>query len=50
MSREMHWSRWGDPAMAAPLSEQARGLVEVFLGTRATSMSCLALHTLREIH
>ncbi|MGI9156880.1 MAG: FAD-binding oxidoreductase [Marmoricola sp.] len=31
--REMHWSRWGDPAQAGPLSESAHELVEAFLGT-----------------
>src|SRR6478752_815996 len=25
---EMHWSRWGDPAQAAPLSESAFALVD----------------------
>lgn len=34
MVREMHWSRWGDPAAASPLSESAHGLVDLFLGTR----------------
>ena len=29
----MHWSRWGDPAQAAPLSESAFGLVDAFIGT-----------------
>jgi alkyldihydroxyacetonephosphate synthase len=28
----MHWSRWGDPAEAAPLTESARGLVELAFG------------------
>jgi alkyldihydroxyacetonephosphate synthase len=28
----MHWSRWGDPAEAAPLPEAARGLVELAFG------------------
>jgi alkyldihydroxyacetonephosphate synthase len=32
MPPEMHWSRWGDPAQAGPLAENARGLVEAFLG------------------
>jgi alkyldihydroxyacetonephosphate synthase len=32
----MHWSRWGDPAEAAPLSESAFGLVDAFLGTTDT--------------
>ncbi len=32
----MHWSRWGDPAEAAPLSESAFGLVDAFLGTSPT--------------
>lgn len=36
MVREMHWSRWGDPAAATPLSESAHGLVDLFLGTRET--------------
>lgn len=29
---EMHWSRWGDPAKARPVSDELRGLVEAFLG------------------
>ena len=33
---EMHWSRWGDPARAVPLSESAFGLVDAFLGTTDT--------------
>jgi alkyldihydroxyacetonephosphate synthase len=33
---EMHWSRWGDPDEAGPLSESARGLVDAFLGTTET--------------
>jgi alkyldihydroxyacetonephosphate synthase len=33
---EMHWSRWGDPAEAAPLSESAFGLVDTFIGTSPT--------------
>ena len=28
----MHWSRWGDPAKAHPVSESMRGLVEAFVG------------------
>ncbi|GAB3262551.1 FAD-binding oxidoreductase [Alteromonas gracilis] len=36
MVREMHWSRWGDPAAATPLSESAHGLVDLFLGTHET--------------
>ncbi len=28
----MHWARWGDPDAAAPLSETARGLVELAFG------------------
>ena len=32
----MHWSRWGDPARAAPLSESALGLVDAFIGTTDT--------------
>ena len=32
----MHWSRWGDPDEAGPLSESARGLVDAFLGTTET--------------
>jgi alkyldihydroxyacetonephosphate synthase len=31
---EMHPSRWGDPAEAAPLPESARGLVELVFGLR----------------
>jgi alkyldihydroxyacetonephosphate synthase len=33
---EMHWSRWGDPARAGPLSENALALVDAFLGTSDT--------------
>ncbi len=33
---EMHWSRWGDPAMAAPLPEAAHALVDAFIGTTDT--------------
>lgn len=32
MSAEMHPSRWGDPAHAAPLPDAARGLVELVFG------------------
>jgi len=32
----MHWSRWGDPAQASPLSESAFGLVDAFIGTTDT--------------
>ena len=32
----MHWSRWGDPAEAAPLAPDALGLVDAFIGTRET--------------
>jgi alkyldihydroxyacetonephosphate synthase len=32
----MHWSRWGDPAQAGPLSESALALVDAFLGTSDT--------------
>jgi alkyldihydroxyacetonephosphate synthase len=35
-SREMHWSRWGDPAQAGPLSESAFALVDAFIGTSET--------------
>ncbi|HET8559838.1 MAG TPA: FAD-binding oxidoreductase [Marmoricola sp.] len=35
--REMHWSRWGDPAEARPLPDEARALVEAFVGTREVS-------------
>jgi alkyldihydroxyacetonephosphate synthase len=28
----MHWSRWGDPAKAHPVSDTMRGLVEAFVG------------------
>jgi alkyldihydroxyacetonephosphate synthase len=31
-ARPMHWARWGDPSQAAPLSESARGLVELAFG------------------
>src|SRR6187200_1338240 len=33
---EMHWSRWGDPAEAAPLPEHAFALVDAFIGTSRT--------------
>src|SRR5680860_1193108 len=33
---EMHWSRWGDPAHAGPLSPSAFGLVDAFIGTTDT--------------
>jgi alkyldihydroxyacetonephosphate synthase len=33
---DMHWSRWGDPAQAGPLSESAFALVDAFLGTSET--------------
>lgn len=32
MTSEMHPSRWGDPAHAAPLPDSARGLVEMVFG------------------
>jgi alkyldihydroxyacetonephosphate synthase len=32
MNLEMHPSRWGDPAAAAPLPDSARGLVELVFG------------------
>src|SRR6478752_6602166 len=32
----MHWSRWGDPAQAGPLSEGAFALVAAFIRTKAT--------------
>ena len=32
----MHWSRWGDPAEAGPLSESAFALVDAFIGTSET--------------
>jgi alkyldihydroxyacetonephosphate synthase len=32
----MHWSRWGDPAQAGPLTESAFALVDAFLGTSDT--------------
>ena len=32
----MHWSRWGDPAQAAPLAESALALVDAFIGTTDT--------------
>ncbi len=35
-SPEMHPSRWGDPAAAAPLPEATRGLVELAFGVRDT--------------
>lgn len=35
-AHEMHWSRWGDPAEAGPLSESAFALVDAFIGTTET--------------
>ncbi|HET6651837.1 MAG TPA: FAD-binding oxidoreductase [Nocardioides sp.] len=35
MTEQMHWARWGDPAEAHPLSEEARGLVELAFGPAA---------------
>ncbi|MCW2783606.1 MAG: linked oxidase domain protein [Marmoricola sp.] len=32
----MHWSRWGNPDLAAPLAESAFALVDTFIGTRDT--------------
>src|SRR6059058_3852348 len=32
----MHWSRWGDPAQAGPLTEGAFALVDAFIGTADT--------------
>ncbi|HSV41410.1 MAG TPA: FAD-binding oxidoreductase [Nocardioidaceae bacterium] len=32
MTTEMHWARWGDPAKAHPLSDSARGMIEMFVG------------------
>ncbi|MDN5896950.1 MAG: hypothetical protein L0H93_23370, partial [Nocardioides sp.] len=37
MTREMHPSRWGDPASAAPLPASTRELVELALGIRETT-------------
>ena len=36
MTTEMHPSRWGDPAAAAPLPESTRGLVELAFGLHET--------------
>ncbi|MGN6721077.1 MAG: FAD-binding oxidoreductase [Marmoricola sp.] len=33
---EMHWSRWGDPAEAGPVSDSVRGLIDMFLGASDT--------------
>ena len=33
---EMHWSRWGDPNEAAPVSDSVRGLIDMFLGASDT--------------
>src|SRR6478609_6715980 len=35
-SSDMHWSRWGDPAQAAPLPTSAFDLVDAFIGTTDT--------------
>ena len=43
---EMHWSRWGDPDEAGPVSESLRGLIDMFLGasdTPAVSVAEVAL-------
>src|SRR6188508_198371 len=42
MSREMHWSRWGDPEQAGPLTQSARALVDAFIGTVDTPAVDLA--------
>ena len=42
MTREMHWSRWGDPQMAGPLPDSARALVDAFIGTTDTPAVDLA--------
>ncbi len=36
MLMEMHPQRWGDPALAAPLPEATRGLVDMAIGTSDT--------------
>lgn len=41
-SREMHWSRWGDPGQAGPLGEAAFGLVDAFIGTSDTPAVALS--------
>ena len=33
---EMHWSRWGDPHQAGPVSDSVRGLIDMFLGASDT--------------
>ena len=33
MTTEMHPTRWGDPARAQSLPDEARGLVEMVFGT-----------------
>ena len=33
---EMHPQRWGDPALAAPLPDATRGLVDMAIGTADT--------------
>ncbi len=48
MTREMHWSRWGDPAEAGPLAGAARDLVDAFLGTSDTPAVELAAVRLSE--
>ena len=42
MTREMHWSRWGDPQLAGPLPDSARALVDAFIGTTDTPAVDLA--------
>jgi len=32
LASQMHWARWGDPDRSAPLSEEARALVEMAFG------------------
>jgi len=38
----MHWSRWGDPEQAGPLTQSARALVDAFIGTVDTPAVDLA--------
>jgi alkyldihydroxyacetonephosphate synthase len=43
----MHWSRWGDPGLAASLAPPARSLVQQALGLRDTDVRELPLDQLR---
>ncbi|HET8617259.1 MAG TPA: FAD-binding oxidoreductase [Actinomycetales bacterium] len=46
-SRPMHWARWGDPRLAAPLTPAARGLVQQALGLPETDTREIPLADVR---